>query len=187
MEMTPPKGCKLEFVPTPPRSLHFCVATGRCCGSLRRMQQRWRHTVFALILWMDEIHVAPPKKPWNDHSPGNTHKQWLPMASMWCEMDFVHPQQDLLHPGARETWAAGSQPTPPRRLHGAHGGGHARGIGAPHGVIVQGVAFLRVSLFWWFERMPKGNQSVWEDSEKKMHPNVQFLASWHRSFLPWGA
>ena len=31
-----------------------------------------------VVLWMDEIHFAPPKKPWNDDSPVNTNKQWFP-------------------------------------------------------------------------------------------------------------
>ena len=44
------------------------------------------------VLWMDAIHFAPPKKPWNDDSPVNTNKQWFSMVAKWCEMDFVHPQ-----------------------------------------------------------------------------------------------
>ena len=43
---------------------------------------------------MDEIHFAPPKRPWNDNSPVHTNKQWFPIVSRWCEMDFVHPQLD---------------------------------------------------------------------------------------------
>ena len=35
-------------------------------------------------LWVDEIHFAPPKKPWNDDSPVSTSKQWFPMVSKWC-------------------------------------------------------------------------------------------------------
>ena len=49
-----------------------------------------------LLLWMDEIRFAPPKKPWHDDSPVTTNQQWFPMVSKWCEMDFVHPQY---HPG----------------------------------------------------------------------------------------
>ena len=30
-----------------------------------------------------------PKKPRNDDSPVNANKQWLPMVSKWCEMDFA--------------------------------------------------------------------------------------------------
>ena len=30
--------------------------------------------------WMDEIHFAPPEKPWNDDSPVNANEQWLPIV-----------------------------------------------------------------------------------------------------------
>ena len=40
---------------------------------------------------MDEIHFAPPKKPWNDDSPANTNEQWFPMV-LKVVQDFVHPQ-----------------------------------------------------------------------------------------------
>ena len=42
------------------------------------------------LLWMDEIHFAPPKKPWNDDSPVNTNKQWFPMVSKWCRILSMH-------------------------------------------------------------------------------------------------
>ena len=32
---------------------------------------------------------APPEKPWNDGSPVNTNKHWLPMVSKWYAF---HPQ-----------------------------------------------------------------------------------------------
>ena len=39
------------------------------------------------LLWMDEIHFAPPKEPWNDGSPANSTKQWLqpwfPSGAKW--------------------------------------------------------------------------------------------------------
>ena len=38
-----------------------------------------------MILWIDEIHFAPPQTPWNDDSPVNTNKQWFPMHSKWSE------------------------------------------------------------------------------------------------------
>ena len=41
---------------------------------------------------MDEQNPALPKNPWNDDSPVNTKKQWSPMVSKWCEVDFVRPQ-----------------------------------------------------------------------------------------------
>ena len=34
---------------------------------------------------------APPKNPWNDDSPVNPNKQWLPIISKWCETDFEDP------------------------------------------------------------------------------------------------
>ena len=40
---------------------------------------------------VDGRNLAPPKEPWNDDFPANTNKQWSPMDSKWCEMDFVHP------------------------------------------------------------------------------------------------
>ena len=30
---------------------------------------------------MDDIHFAPPKNPWNDDSPVDTNKEWLPVVS----------------------------------------------------------------------------------------------------------
>ena len=45
-----------------------------------------------MVLWRDEIHFAPPKKPWHDDSPVNTNRPWIPMVSKWFEMDFVPPQ-----------------------------------------------------------------------------------------------
>ena len=42
------------------------------------------------MLWMDEIHFAPPKKPWNDDSPVNTNKHWVPMFSKWCRGVSIH-------------------------------------------------------------------------------------------------
>ena len=44
----------------------------------------------AIILWMGEIHFAPPKKPWNDDSPVNTNKHWCPMISKWCRISSIH-------------------------------------------------------------------------------------------------
>ena len=34
---------------------------------------------------------AVPKKPWNDVSPVNINKQWYPMVSKCCELDFLRP------------------------------------------------------------------------------------------------
>ena len=43
------------------------------------------------ILWMDEMHFAPPKKPWNDDSPVNTNKRYGFNHSFLggCDMDFA--------------------------------------------------------------------------------------------------
>ena len=43
----------------------------------------------ACLLWMDEIHFAPLKKPWNEDLFVNTNKQWSPMVSKWREMDSI--------------------------------------------------------------------------------------------------
>ena len=39
-----------------------------------------------ILLWMDEIHFAPPKKPWNDSIPPQIpNKQWFqPWFPQWC-------------------------------------------------------------------------------------------------------
>ena len=42
-----------------------------------------------VLLWMDEVHFAPPKKPCNNHSPVN-NKPWLPMVSKWCRISSIH-------------------------------------------------------------------------------------------------
>ena len=39
------------------------------------------------MLWMDKIHFAPPKKPWN---PANTNEQCLSMVSKWCRISSIH-------------------------------------------------------------------------------------------------
>ena len=48
------------------------------------------------ILWMDEIHFGPPKKPWNDDSPANTSKQCFPVISKWCRISSIHSSTVLL-------------------------------------------------------------------------------------------
>ena len=46
-----------------------------------------------VILWMDEIHFAPPKKPWNGDSPVNTKKQWFrPWFLRWRALDVATMQ-----------------------------------------------------------------------------------------------
>ena len=37
-----------------------------------------------------EIHFAPPKRPWNEHSPVNTGKSWFPIVSKWCRILSIH-------------------------------------------------------------------------------------------------
>ena len=39
---------------------------------------------------VDGRNPTPPKKPWNDDSPVNTNKQWLPMVSKWCRISSIH-------------------------------------------------------------------------------------------------
>ena len=46
--------------------------------------------VILWMLWMDEIHFAPPKKPWKDDYPVNTHKQWFPRLRSWCRIWSIH-------------------------------------------------------------------------------------------------
>ena len=46
--------------------------------------------VASSILWMDKIHFAPPKKPRNDDSPGNTNEHWPSMISKWCRIVSIH-------------------------------------------------------------------------------------------------
>ena len=41
--------------------------------------------------WMDEIHFAPPKKPWTDDSLVNTKQTRVPRGFKVVQ-DFVHPQ-----------------------------------------------------------------------------------------------
>ena len=53
-------------------------------GFLRRCRILSIHTV-------DGRNPASPEKPWNDGSPVNANKQWLPMVSQVVQ-DFVHPQ-----------------------------------------------------------------------------------------------
>ena len=36
----------------------------------------WGDSGLSLSMWMDGIHFAPPKKPWNDE-PVNTNKEWF--------------------------------------------------------------------------------------------------------------
>ena len=47
------------------------------------------------ILWIDEIHFAPPKKPWNDESPVNTNKQWFPNGAGFRPSTWVFTGQEF--------------------------------------------------------------------------------------------
>ena len=42
------------------------------------------------ILWMEEIHFAPPKKPWSDDSPVNTKKKWLQSGAGFRPSEVGH-------------------------------------------------------------------------------------------------
>ena len=39
---------------------------------------------------VDGRNPAPPKKPWNVDSPGNTNKQWFLMVSTRCRISSIH-------------------------------------------------------------------------------------------------
>ena len=52
-------------------------------------------SLFAVLglLWMNEIHLVPPKKPWNVGSPVSTNKQWCqPWFLRWCLRGFRNHQ-----------------------------------------------------------------------------------------------
>ena len=36
---------------------------------------------YGMILWLDEIHFVPPKKPWKVDSPVHTNDQWCLMVA----------------------------------------------------------------------------------------------------------
>ena len=65
------------------RPFHFFGPQGRGF-SVRVMLEG--HTV-------DGRNPAPPEKPWNDDSPVNTNKQWLPMVSKWCRILSIHSRE----------------------------------------------------------------------------------------------
>ena len=48
------------------------------------------HSYHSLSLCMDEIHFAPPKKPWNVDSAVNTNHQWFVMAFKWFRISSSH-------------------------------------------------------------------------------------------------
>ena len=62
----------LQLATWPFQAVGFCAEVGSFCS-----------------MWMDEIHFAPPKKPWNDNSPVNTNNQWVPMFSK-CRILSIH-------------------------------------------------------------------------------------------------
>ena len=51
----------------------------------------------AVILWMDKIHIAPPKKPWHDDSPVNTNKRF-PMDSIGAGFFFPPTHRSRRNP-----------------------------------------------------------------------------------------
>ena len=63
-------------------SIKTCPSSGLPGSRLQNFQS----------LLMDKIHFAPPDKPWNDDSQASINQPWFPMASKWCETDFVHPR-----------------------------------------------------------------------------------------------
>ena len=52
---------------------------------------------------------TPPKNPWKDNSPENTHKQWCPIVSKWCKVSSV---KSILAVSLRKT-NPNEQPKPP--------------------------------------------------------------------------
>ena len=48
------------------------------------------------ILWVNEIHFAPPKKPWSDDSSVNTNKRYGFNHGFQVVQDIVHPQYQRL-------------------------------------------------------------------------------------------
>ena len=52
------------------------------------------------------------RNPFRDRSPQHTNKQWFPMVSKWCELDFVHPQywSCIWRTGAKQDTGAKQHP-----------------------------------------------------------------------------
>ena len=42
------------------------------------------------VLWLDEIHPAPPKKKRTDDSPANTNEPWFPMVPQRRRISSIH-------------------------------------------------------------------------------------------------
>ena len=57
-----------------------------------------------LILWMDEIHFALPKKPWDDDSLVNTNKQWSPMVLIWRRTLSIHSSSPIFPATRNQGW-----------------------------------------------------------------------------------
>ena len=70
----------------------------------------------------NEIHFAPPKKPWNDSIPQRKYQQPMvsTMVSRWCDMDSVHPQgsqkTNLTHESQSARPSGSASPSPHSRF-----------------------------------------------------------------------
>ena len=98
----PPKGSSLPVAEAAcPSCTGIFKGSGFCrviCGTKHR-----RSLFSATLLLMDEIHFAPPKKPWHEESPVNTNKQWFPAVSKWCRSLSIHsmaPDKEMVPPTA---------------------------------------------------------------------------------------
>ena len=59
-------------------------------GSLAAWRRNRRRTETGGILWMDEIHFAPPRKPWLKPQFVGIYGESGHSILGWCKMDFVH-------------------------------------------------------------------------------------------------
>ena len=77
-----------DFIPNFARGLQAgTLHSGSACGLSEAESER----VNLDLLWMDEIHFAPPEKPWNDDSLAK-YQQTLVSHGVKVVQEFVHPQ-----------------------------------------------------------------------------------------------
>ena len=84
----------------PSVSSHASFVQSACTieGFMRNVRQPWTRSrsITRMIPKADAVHTvdgrnpAPPKKPWNDDSPVNTHKHWFFVVSKWCRISSIH-------------------------------------------------------------------------------------------------
>ena len=69
---------KMYFLDLPNLHVEFFGMQSAAASAKRCFAARWVKLVTTrplVRLWMDKIHFAPPKRPWNDHSPCNYKKK----------------------------------------------------------------------------------------------------------------